>query len=70
MGDFFLTGSLGYIQSHLLLFTENFTFDPSSDLLFLLSPPLRMLFVRFLWHKFNQKMNVPEGISVRFPKSR
>lgn len=28
MGNFFLTGSLGYSQPHLLTVTENFTFDP------------------------------------------
>ena len=42
-GNFFLTGSLGYIQPHLLPVTENFTFDPNSGLLFLLSPPPRLL---------------------------
>lgn len=43
MGDFFLTESLGYIQSHLLPFTENFTLDPNSGLWLLLYPPVRML---------------------------
>ena len=42
-GNFFPTGFLGYIQPHLLPVTENFTFDPNFGLLFLLSPPLRML---------------------------
>lgn len=36
----------------------------------LLSPPLRMLSFGFLWHKVNRKMNVLEGIPVRFPTNR